>query len=221
MRPLDPATRDLLANSLCDVGRRAVAMNLSPGASGNLSVRDGATMLMTPSGVGLGELSPARLAALDARSGEPAKQQPGVRPSKEVPLHTALYRRFPEAAAVVHLHSPQAVAYACKQPWSSVSAIPPLTPYLVMRVGRVPLAPYGTPGTDRLAASLDEVPGQFRAVLLAHHGLLAWGTTLDGALDAAVEVEEAARTALLAGPDAQPLPTPEVTALAQQYGTTW
>ena len=214
--------REALAAALCEVGRRAVGLGLSPGASGNLSVRDGETMLMTPSGAGLGDVRPDGLAVLDALTGAPRPGSPaGVTASKEVPLHAALYRRFGAAGAVVHLHSPQATAFACRRPWSAVSAIPPLTPYLVMRVGRVPLAPYAAPGTAELAASLDAVLGDFRAVLLARHGLLTWAPTIEEALDVAVEVEEGARTALLAGAEAEPLTAAQVAALTERYGTPW
>lgn len=216
------SAREQLAAALCDVGRRAVGLGLSPGASGNLSVRDGDAMLMTPSGVGLAEVRTDRLAVLGAHTGAPLEGSPaGVKASKEVPLHAAVYRRFPAAGAVVHLHSAQAMAYACRRPWSEVSAIPPLTPYLVMRVGRVPLAPYAAPGTAELGASLHAVDGDFRAVLLARHGLLAWAPTIEEALDVAIEVEEGARTALLAGPEADPLRPAEIAALTTRYGTPW
>lgn len=214
--------RVALAGALCEVGRRAVDLGLSPGASGNLSVRADGAMLMTPSGAGLAELRPDRLAVVDALTGAPRPESPsGITASKEVPLHAALYRRFPTAGAVVHLHSPQAMALACRRPWSVVSAIAPLTPYLVMRVGRVPLAPYAAPGTAALASSLDAVDGDFRAVLLARHGLLAWAPTISAAFDVAVEVEEGARTALLAGPDALPLDAEEIAELTDRYATPW
>jgi ribulose-5-phosphate 4-epimerase/fuculose-1-phosphate aldolase len=182
---------------------------------------------MTPTGVGLGELRADGLARValhpDTISAPEATvgARPGPRPTKEAPLHTAVYRRFPAARAVVHLHSPHAVAASCQHPWSSTSALAPLTPYLVMRVGRVPLAPYAAPGTDALAASLDAVAGEFRAVLLARHGSLVWGPTIEAALEAAVEVEEAARTALLAGPAADPLTPAQIQELTGRYGTPW
>ena len=208
------------AEALCATGRRAVDLGLSPGASGNLSVKSGDLLLATPSGISLGALDPQHLAVLDTRTGEP-RGSDGPRPTKEVPLHLALYRRFPNAAAVVHLHSAHAIAWSCREPWSDVSAIPPLTPYLIMRVGRVPLAPYAAPGTPELGSSLDTVPGDFHAVLLARHGSLAWGRTIDEALDIAVEVEEACRTALLAGVGATPLSPAEIETLTTRYATEW
>ncbi|WP_226368204.1 MULTISPECIES: class II aldolase/adducin family protein [unclassified Pseudonocardia] len=206
------------ADRVCAAGRQVVAAGLSPGASGNLSERVGDLVVVTPTGLGLGELEPDRLAVVDT-TGAPVT---GARPSKEVPLHLALYRSEPGVAAVVHLHSPYAVAASCLPPWSPASALPPVTPYFVMRVGRTPLAPYAPPGSQELAASLDGLPGRFTAALLGNHGSLTGGADLDRAVDAAVELEEAARvTVLLGGREARWLDDGQARELAERYGTHW
>ncbi|QDW63365.1 class II aldolase/adducin family protein [Oerskovia sp. KBS0722] len=211
-------TVDAAARTLCAAGRRLVDLGLSPGASGNVSVRWGDRVLVSPTGVPLGALRPDDVSVLDL-DGAPVR---GGRPSKEVPLHLAMYRRGPEVAAVVHVHSAHAVAYSCLPPWSTTSALPPFTPYLVMRVGQVPLVGYAPPGSDELATRLDDVQVDFRGALLAHHGSIVGAVGLDAAVDAAVEIEEAARVALaLHGTAARVLPDDAVRDLADRYGTPW
>jgi ribulose-5-phosphate 4-epimerase/fuculose-1-phosphate aldolase len=187
---------DALAAELAAAGRDLHAMGLSPGTSGNLSLRHGTGLLVTPTGAGLGTLTAETVSRLD-RGG---RLLAGPPPTKEVPLHLALYRRLPAARAVVHLHSTHAVAISCcdpQPPRTHDDVLPALTPYFAMRVGTVPLCPYGPPGSEALAASVGAVPDTTRAVLLAHHGPAATGTTLHEAVAAAVEVEEAAKLHLL------------------------
>lgn len=187
---------DTPAADLAAAGRELHALGLSPGTSGNLSVRWDDGLLVTPTGAGLGGLTAATISRLDADG----RLLNGPPPTKEVPLHLALYRRLPAARAVVHLHSTHAVAVSCCEPHPPRSAddvLPALTPYFRMRVGTVPLCPYGPPGTDALAASVAGVPASARAVLLANHGPAATGGSLDEAVAAAIEVEEAAKLHLL------------------------
>ncbi|BBF99133.1 L-fuculose-phosphate aldolase [Pseudonocardia autotrophica] len=207
-----------VAERLCAAGHRLAALGLSPGSSGNLSERSGDAVVVTPTGIGLADLQPHLLSVTDAVGTHVA----GARPSKEVPLHLAMYRREPDLAAVVHLHSPHVVAASCLPPFSAGSALPPATPYLVMRVGQAPLAPYAAPGSQELADGLTALPGRFTAALLAHHGSLAGGTGLDRAVDAAIELEEAARVVmLLSGSPARWLGDDAVRELTERYGTHW
>lgn len=186
----------VLAAELAAAGRELHALGLSPGTSGNLSVRRDGGLLVTPTGVGLGALTADAISRLDTEG----RLQDGPPPTKEVPLHLALYRRLPAARAVVHLHSTHAVAISCcapEPPRTTDDVLPALTPYFRMRVGTVPLCPYAPPGTEALAASVAAVPAATRAVLLAHHGPAATGSTVAEAVAAAVEVEEAAKLHLL------------------------
>jgi ribulose-5-phosphate 4-epimerase/fuculose-1-phosphate aldolase len=188
-------TRDPAA-ALAAAGRELHALGLSPGTSGNLSVRTGDGLLVTPTGAGLGTLTAGAISRLDAE-GRPLQGPP---PTKEVPLHLALYRRLPTARAVVHLHSTHAVAVSCcevRPPRTTDDVLPALTPYFRMRVGKVPLCPYAPPGSEALAASVAAAAPGTRAVLLANHGPAATGGTLEEAVAAAVEVAEAAKLHLL------------------------
>lgn len=206
------------AEELCAVGRRAVESGLSPGSSGNVSVRVDDRILMSPTGVSLGDLGPRELSVLDERG----RHLEGPPPSKEFPLHLAMYDRVEGSGAVLHLHSPHATAASCLPAWSTNSALPPISPYLVMRVGQVPLVPYAAPGSDRLAENVAVLPGRFSAALLANHGSLVAADDATGALDGAVELEEASRIVVaLQGREFSALSPDDVRELTLRYGTTW
>ncbi|MFC5823623.1 class II aldolase/adducin family protein [Nonomuraea insulae] len=207
-----------MSTELVEVGARLAALGLSPGSSGNLSVRDGDRLLITPTGADLASLDPERLSVLD----ECGLHVAGPAPSKEFPLHLALYRRDPAAKAVVHLHSRNATAAACLPPWSGRSAVPPLTPYFLMRVGQMPLIRYAAPGDAAQAAELERLDFPFRAALLQNHGPIVAGSSIRAAADAAVEVEEVCALLLLLGDrEARLLTAAEIRDLTGKYGTPW
>lgn len=167
----------------------------------------------------MAELETDSLSVLDPTTGELLG---GARPSKEVPLHLALYARDPAATAVVHVHSPHATAASCLAPWSEYCCLPPLTPYLFMKVGQVPLIPYAPPGDAAQAAWLRAKPFPFRGALLANHGSIVAMGSLDDAVAGAVEIEEAARTALLVqGYAPRLLTAAQIAALVARWGAPW
>jgi 3-dehydro-4-phosphotetronate decarboxylase len=176
------------ARSLFDRG-------LSPGTSGNLSVRTLDGWLMTPTGSSFGTLDPARISRLDSQG----VHVDGDPPTKEYPLHLAMYDERPDARAIVHLHSTHAVAVSCLADLDPDDALPPLTPYYVMRVGRLPLVPYARPGAESLADGVRARARESHALLLANHGPIVAGTSLDAAASAIEEIEETAKLVLLLG----------------------
>ncbi len=203
---------------LVDAGARLAGAGLSPGSSGNLSIRSGDRVVITATGADMGALDAASLSVLDLDG----NLLSGPRPSKEYPLHRAFYRRSPETRAIVHLHSPKATAYACTDPWSDVTALPPITPYFVMRVGRTPLVPYADPGDVGQADLIEAMPGRFRAALLQNHGLVAAGPDMIAAVDTAVELEEACGIMLAAGSRRlRPLDDETARRLAEAYSSPW
>ncbi|MDQ1082456.1 MULTISPECIES: class II aldolase/adducin family protein [Microbacterium] len=205
-------------DDLIAAGRTLVDAGLSPGSSGNVSVRDGDRLLMSGTGTRLGELTVHDIAVLDARG----VARSAVRPSKEVSLHVAMYERTPEHTAVVHVHSPSTVALSCLQPWADHSAVPPLTPYALMRVGQVPLLDYVPPGDPAMGDLIRDCPHPFRAALLANHGAVVGGVDLAGAVDSAIELEEACRITLLTHGMPRRLIAPDqVRALTARWGTPW
>ncbi len=203
---------------LIDAGRALVEAGLSPGSSGNLSMRDGDRILMTGTGTSLGALDASSMATLDASGAHVG----GAKASKEVPLHLATYARDAAFQAIVHVHSPYAVAASCLAPWSDESAIPPLTPYVLMRVGQVPLLPFAAPGDPALGDLVAACPHPFRGALLANHGAVVAAEDLPTAVGAAIELEEACRIALLTASAERTLIAPEhVRAIADRWGMPW
>lgn len=172
--------------------RHLSAAGLSPGSSGNVSIRVGSRIIATPTGSSLRAVTEEELAAT------PADQEGAPRPTKELPLHAAMYAAHPDATAVVHLHSPFATAIACLPPDADGFApLPPLTPYRVMRLGDVPLVPYARPGSAELAAGVAALAPGHPVLLLANHGPVVAAATLDAAIDLAEELETAAQLTLL------------------------
>jgi ribulose-5-phosphate 4-epimerase/fuculose-1-phosphate aldolase len=163
------------------------------GATGNLSVRLDDGWLITPTGSRLGQLDPARIARLDAEGRHVA----GDPPSKEAFLHRCTYEMRPQARAIVHLHATHSVAVSCMAGLDEADVLPPLTAYHVMRVGKLPLVPYFPPGDQRLAAAVRRVAAEHTAVLLANHGPVVAGSSLDAAVGAAEELEATAKLFLL------------------------
>lgn len=180
--------------ALCRFGRSLFERGLTPGSSGNLSVRlaDGG-WLVTPTNACLGALDPARLSRLDAAG----RLLAGDAPTKEMPLHTALYETRPQARAIVHLHSTHAVALSMLPGLDPHAVLPPLTPYYAMRVGACALLPYYRPGDPAVGEAIRALNGRYRAVLLANHGPIVAGETLEEAVYAAEELEETARLYLM------------------------
>lgn len=182
-----------LRDAIVAHARSLFARGLSPGTSGNISVRTGDGFVMTPMGSSFGALDPDRLSRLDAAGGH----LDGDVPTKESPLHLAMYEERQDANAIVHLHSTYAVAIACLDDVDLDDVLPPLTPYYVMRVGRLPLVPYAKPGDAALAETVRERSRESHALLLANHGPIVAGRSLDAAASAIEEIEETAKLALL------------------------
>jgi len=171
-----------LCKSLFDRG-------FSVGSAGNVSVKLPDGILMTPTNSTLGSLEADRISKVDTSG----KHVSGDRPSKEVFLHQAFYETRPQAGAVVHLHSTWATALSCLADTDPDDCIPPLTPYVVMRVGRVKLLPYVKPGDPKMGDMIRDLNGGFSAALLANHGPVVSGKDLFSAVCAAEELEETAK----------------------------
>ncbi|CAM5770503.1 class II aldolase [Labrys miyagiensis] len=174
-------------------GRSLFERGLTAGSSGNLSARTENGFIATPTNSCLGFLDADRLSALDGEG----RHVDGDLPTKELPLHFAFYRNRPTAGAVVHLHSTHATALSCLADVDPTDAIPPITPYVVMRVGKVPVVPYTRPGSPEVAPLIDAVAPNHAAVLLQNHGPVVSGPSLEGAVFAMEELEETARLVLL------------------------
>ncbi len=183
-----------LREDMCRYGRSLFERGLTPGSSGNISIRlDDGGWLVTPTNASMGFLDPTRLARLD-RNGRLLSGDP---PTKEIPLHSALYDTRSSAQAIVHLHSTHAVAVTMLPEIDPRVVLPPMTPYGLMRAGQTALIPYYRPGDPAVADAIRGLAGRYSSVLLANHGPVVAATTLEGAVFATEELEETAKLYLL------------------------
>lgn len=169
--------RDIIATALA-----TSQSGLSPVRSGNVSARFGEGMLITPTGLAYEDIGPKDIVFVGADGAVAEKQR---QPSSEWQFHLAAYRARPDMSAVVHTHSLHAVVLSCAE-----KPIPAFH-YMVAVAGGddIPLVPYATFGSAELARHVAEGLAHRKACLMAHHGLIAMGETLEKALKLAHEVE--------------------------------
>lgn len=163
-------------------GRELIKRKLTFGTGGNVSIRKDGGFLITPSGVPYQELEEDDPVFMDLQGKVLKGHYP---PSSEWDLHRQVYLRFSEAGGVVHTHSPYVNVLACSGLYL------PAIHYLLACVGgdRVDLCPYYPYGTEELALGAVEHMHGKKAVLLANHGLVSWGRTVEEALEIAETVE--------------------------------
>jgi ribulose-5-phosphate 4-epimerase/fuculose-1-phosphate aldolase len=182
-------TRDAMARH----GEALYLRRYAHGSSGNISARIEDGFLITPTNSCLGRLDPARISKVDFDG----KHVAGDKPSKESFLHLAMYQERPSATGIVHLHSTHSVAVSCLCHKDEGDVLPPITAYYVMRIGKLPLLPYYRPGDMALADAVRACARRHHAMLLANHGPVVAGKSLDDAVYNAEELEETARLFLL------------------------
>jgi ribulose-5-phosphate 4-epimerase/fuculose-1-phosphate aldolase len=208
-------TENKLRDEMARLSKSLFNRGFSVGSAGNISaaVEDG--VLITPTNSCLGFLDPARISKLDRQGNHVS----GDKPSKEVFLHRAFYDTRPGTGAVVHLHSTYATALSCLADLDPEDCIPPLTPYVVMRVGRVKLVPYFRPGDAAGGALIRALEGRHAAVLLANHGPVVSGKELAATVYAAEELEETAKLLVtLRGAPLRLLDADQVAELHRSFG---
>lgn len=202
----------LLAKSMFDRG-------LTGGSTGNISARteDGG-LLVSPTGTSFGRLDPGRLSRFDGQG----RLVAGDKPTKEMPLHTAFYDTRSSAGAVVHLHSCHSVALSMMPDADWDSFLPPLTPYGIMKLGRVKLLPFYLPGDPAMGEAVRGLAGKRSAVMLANHGPVVAGKDVEAACNAIEELEDTARLALLTrGLQPRGLSPEEVQAVVTKFDVEW
>ncbi|MEQ8293287.1 MAG: aldolase [Roseovarius sp.] len=202
----------LLAKSLFDRG-------LTHGSTGNISARtpDGG-LLVSPTGTSFGRLDPGRLSRFDAQG----TLVDGDKPTKEMPLHTAFYDTRSTAGAVVHLHSTHSVALSMLPDADPDDFLPPMTPYAIMKLGKVRLLPFFLPGDPAMGEAVRGLAGKRSAVMLANHGPVVAAKDVEAACNAIEELEETARLALLLrGLNPQMLTPDQVRAVVTKFDVEW
>ncbi|MBK1711468.1 class II aldolase/adducin family protein [Rubrivivax gelatinosus] len=224
---------DLARAEICRVGRSLFERGYVHATAGNISVRLADGYLITPTDACLGTLEPARLARLDAEG----RQLAGDRGSKTIVLHRRIYAASEATAqparCIIHTHSTHLVACSLRAAAGSVPAegelLPPITPYFVMKVGRVPHIAYQRPGAPEAADAVAESITRYaaagrpiRAVMLARLGPNVWHDSPAAAMAVLEELEETARLALLV-PEAChcPLDEARIQTLRDSFGASW
>ena len=175
-------------------------------------------MLVSPTGTSFGRLDPARLSRFDA-AGQWVEGDP---PTKEMPLHSAFYDTRSTAGAVVHLHSCHAVALSLMPDADEDCFLPPLTPYGIMKLGKVKLLPFFLPGDPAMGEAVRGLAGKRSAVMLANHGPVVAGKDVEAACTAIEELEDTARLALMTrGMQPKGLTPSQVQAVVETFDVEW
>jgi L-fuculose-phosphate aldolase len=172
-------------------GERLHNLGFIAATDGNLSVRlDERRILVTPTGMSKGMMRPADLVIVDL-DGRKLKGQREV--TSEIGMHLLIYRMRPDVRGIVHAHPRTATGFAA----AGIPLNQPLVCEVVIGLGLIPLAPYGTPGTPELAATLEPLIPQYDAILMANHGVVTYGTDLQSAYMKMETVEHFAQIALV------------------------
>lgn len=178
--------------ALVEYGRRVYERGLIGGSEGNLSLRLGpGRLLVTPSGVSKGFLTPDMLVETDLH-GRALREAGPWRVSTEVRMHAVVYARRPDVGAIVHAHPPVATAFAAARVALEVG----VAPEAVVALGPIPLIAYATPGTEELAARVGDAASDAQTMLLENHGALTVGETLERAWQRMEMLEQFAKVTL-------------------------
>lgn len=203
---------DELKQEIVDIVKKEYRLQMVNMFEGNVSVCYEDKMLITPSQVNKEIMTPEMIIETDLE-GNILYQREGLYPSSEMGMHLEVYRVRPDVSAVVHNHSMYATAYAI----NNMPIVSDALTEMNVAFGQVPVVPYGTPGTDRIYRDFDKYLGNYSAVLLANHGVLAFGQGLEKAFSVAEAVEKVAQTLYIARQLGEPSPIPkeEVKALRE------
>lgn len=212
-------TETQLREQICLLAKSMFDRGLTGGSTGNISARteDGG-LLVSPTGTSFGRLDPARLSRFDVTG----QLIDGDQPTKEMPLHTAFYDTRSTAGAVVHLHACHSVALSMMPDVNEDNFLPPLTPYAIMKLGKVKLLPFYMPGDPAMGEAVRGLAGKRTAVMLANHGPVVAGKDIEAACNAIEELEDTARLAMMMhGFDAKALSPEQVQNLVTKFDVEW
>lgn len=184
-------------NLLSEIALKAYTQGLAAGSGGNVSIRLGERIYISPSGVCLGELSKEDYICLDLNG----TQLSEGKPSKETGMHLECYRSRPDIGSVIHLHPIYSIAATCSRSINGAGGIPVYTPGYALRIGRIPVIPYLKPGSEALARAVSDTISCRDSVLLGNHGAVTVGTNPADAFHLIEEIEENAQIAVLLGRD--------------------
>lgn len=208
-----------LREQICLFAAALHRCGLTHGSTGNISTRTpNGGLLVTPTGSSFLTLDPARLSHFDSEM----TLIDGAEPTKEMPLHRAFYDTRSTAGAVVHLHSAHSVALSMMPDANEDDFLPPLTPYPIMKLGKVKLLPYFMPGDTAIGDAIRGLAGKRSAVMLANHGPVVAGKDLESTVYAIEELEASAQLAMMTrGLHPTALSTSQITQLVEHFDVEW
>ena len=186
-------------------------------AGGNTSMRIGDEIWITRTGAVLGSLSQSDLTKMSL-DGEVIA---GDKPSKEWPMHLAIYRARPDDNAVIHIHPTYAIAYSTLLAEPSLDAVPAYTSSLYRRAGRVPMIAYYPVGSPELHQAISTLAPHFYAILMKQHGLTVSSSSLSQAFGIIEEIEQCCHIALLTNGQGLPISADEKDAIDHRQGRKW
>lgn len=211
------SNENTLREEICEVGASLYTRGYTVGSAGNISARLEDGWLITPTDACLGRLDPAAIAKVSL-AGDWVS---GDKPSKTLALHRQVYDRNPGVGGVVHTHSTHLVALTLAGVWQDDMILPPLTPYQVMKVGRIPQIAYERPGSPKVAERVAQLANLVRGVMLERLGPVIWESSVSKASYALEELEETARLWLMNQPRPTPLSQSALDELHEVFGVQW
>ncbi|MCS3422847.1 ribulose-5-phosphate 4-epimerase/fuculose-1-phosphate aldolase [Rahnella sp. BIGb0603] len=206
-----------IREDICFAGESLFQRGYTVGSSGNISARLDDGWLITPTDACLGNLDPAKIAKVNLQ-GEWIN---GEKPSKTLKLHQGIYQNNPDAQCVTHTHSTYLVLLTLRGVWSPEAILPPITPYQVMKVGKIPLINYHRPGAQEVAERVATLANHVKGVMLERLGPVVWGHSVAHASYILEELEETAKLWLKSERKVIALPDEAINELCALFGCHW
>lgn len=206
-----------IREEICQTGHSLHRRGYTVGSSGNISAKLEDGWLITPTDVCLGSLRPDMIAKVNLE-GEWVN---GGKPSKTLKLHRTIYENNDAVRGIVHTHSTHLVAMTLGEVWSKESILPPITPYQVMKVGRIPLIDYCRPGSPDVALQAGELAPDVKGIMLERLGPVIWGASVTKAAEILEELEETAKLWLMAHPKPESLSQAALQDLFDTFDCRW
>lgn len=206
-----------IREEICLTGASLYNRGYIVGSSGNISACLDDGWLITPTDACLGTLDPNDIAKVSL-SGEWIS---GNKPSKTLLLHRGIYKQNPAASSVLHTHSTSLVLLTLLGVWTPDAILPPITPYQVMKVGRIPLIEYQRPGAPEVAEIVAGLADKVKGVMLERLGPVVWGNSVSQASYILEELEETAKLWIETGRKAELLSQQAINDLETTFKCQW
>ena len=203
---------DRKITEMIDFCHQLYRKNLVSSTGGNVSVKVGNNILITATGICLGDVTTQYLVEIDLEGNVIGK---GI-PSKESDFHLKMYKNFQNCQIVAHIHSPYIIA-ASLMINDSTSEMPIFSPGYATRVGFIPIIPYYMPGSKELSNAVIQKINDNCAVILQNHGLVCWGETIKELINIIEEIEENAKILIFTNNKGRSLNKQEVNKVRSLY----